>query len=132
MSRQATIPLVPSPTTSAKSPRRVRSACVPHILELDSLIVLSVIAREVPHIEVGTAVIPVYPRHPMLMAQQALTTQFAANGRLVLGLGVGHQIQMEGMLGYSTTSACGYTREYLNALLPMLRGSQLATKANGS
>jgi 5,10-methylenetetrahydromethanopterin reductase len=98
------------------------SAWVPHILGLDSLIALSVIAREVPHIEVGTAVIPVYPRHPMLMAQQALTTQFAANGRLVLGLGVGHQIQMEGMLGYSYDKPARYMREYLNALLPMLRG----------
>ena len=58
----------------------------------------------------------------MLMAQQALTTQCAANGRLVLGLGVGHAIQMEGMLGYSYDRPARYMREYLDALLPMLRG----------
>ena len=36
-------------------------------------------------IEVGTAVIPTWPRHPQALAAQALTTQAATGGRTVLG-----------------------------------------------
>ena len=52
------------------------------IFGLDALSVLSVVGREVPRIELGTSVIPVYPRHPMMLAQQALTANQAAGGRL--------------------------------------------------
>ena len=60
------------------------------IFGLDALSVLSVVGREVPRIELGTSVIPVYPRHPMMLAQQALTANQAAGGRLTLGIGLGH------------------------------------------
>jgi 5,10-methylenetetrahydromethanopterin reductase len=97
------------------------SIWIPHIFGLDALIALSVVGREVPEIELGTAVIPTYPRHPLLMAQQALTTQAATGGRLVLGIGLSHRVVIETMLGYSYERPARHMREYLEVLLPALR-----------
>ena len=49
-----------------------RSFWVPQIFDLDALTALAVIASNVPRIRLGTSVIPTYPRHPMMLAQQAL------------------------------------------------------------
>ena len=97
------------------------SVWVPHIFGLDALIALAVVGREVPGIELGTAVIPTYPRHPLLMAQQALTVQGATGGRLLLGIGLSHQVVIETMLGYSYERPARHMREYLDVLLPALR-----------
>jgi F420-dependent oxidoreductase-like protein len=97
------------------------SVWIPHIFGLDALITLAIMGREVPGIEVGSAVIPTYPRHPLLMAQQALTTQAATGGRLALGIGLSHQVVIEGMLGYSFDKPARHMREYLEVLLPALR-----------
>jgi F420-dependent oxidoreductase-like protein len=97
------------------------SVWVPHIFGVDSLIALAIVGSEVPGLELGTAVIPTYPRHPLLMAQQALTTQLATGGRLVLGIGLSHRIVIEGMFGYSYERPAVHMREYLQALLPALR-----------
>lgn len=97
------------------------SAWIPHIFGVDALIALAIMGREVPGIEVGSAVIPTYPRHPLLMAQQALTTQAATGGRLALGIGLSHQVVIEGMFGYSFEKPARHMREYLEVLLPALR-----------
>ena len=69
----------------------------PQIFGHDALTALAIIGREVPRIEIGTSVVPTYPRHPMMMAQQALTVNAAASGRLCLGIGLSHQMVVEGM-----------------------------------
>ena len=46
---------------------------LPQIFGVDALTALAVVGREVPDIELGTSVIPTYPRHPMMLAGQALT-----------------------------------------------------------
>ena len=45
------------------------------IFGYDALTALAVVGREVPDVELGTAVVPTYPRHPVMLAQQALTVQ---------------------------------------------------------
>jgi F420-dependent oxidoreductase-like protein len=102
------------------------SVWIPHIFGLDALIALAVMGREVPDVEVGSAVIPTYPRHPILMAQQALTTQLATGGRLALGIGLSHQVVVEGMYGYSFERPARHMREYLAVLLPLLRQEGVA------
>jgi 5,10-methylenetetrahydromethanopterin reductase len=97
------------------------SVWVSHIFGADALISLAVIGREVPEIELGSAVIPTYPRHPLLMAQQALTTQVATHGRLTLGIGLSHRPVIEGMFGHSFEKPARHMREYLQVLLPALR-----------
>lgn len=92
----------------------------------DALTTLAVAGREVPGIELGTAVIPTYPRHPLALAAQALTVQEAVGGRLVLGLGVSHQPVVEGQYGYSFDRPARHLRGYLSALMPLLRGESVS------
>ena len=75
-----------------------------------------------PDIELATAVVPTYPRHPIMLAAQALTVQAATGGRLTLGIGLSHQVVIEGMFGYSFEKPARHMREYLQALMPLLRG----------
>src|SRR5258708_28967658 len=65
----------------------------------DALTLLAVAGAQVPGIGLGTGVVPVYPRHPMMLSQQALTAQWATGGRLVLGIGLSPQAVVEGMCG---------------------------------
>ena len=92
------------------------------IFGYDALTLLAVMGTSVPDIELGTAVVPVYSRLPQVMAQQALTVQSATGGRLALGVGLSHQVVVEGMWGLSFDRPARYLREYLAALVPMLHG----------
>ena len=98
---------------------------IAQIFGLDALTALAVAGREVPRIELGTAVVPTYPRHPMMLAGQALTVQAATGDRLALGIGLSHQIVVENLWGYSYDKPVRHTREYLDALLPLLRGESV-------
>src|SRR5437764_8105877 len=94
---------------------------LPQIFGVDALTTLAVVGREVPRIELGTAVVPTYPRHPAMLASQALTTAAASTGRFVLGIGLSHQVVVEGMWGMSYDKPARHMREYLAILLPLLR-----------
>ncbi|MGO8956138.1 MAG: TIGR03564 family F420-dependent LLM class oxidoreductase [Streptosporangiaceae bacterium] len=98
------------------------SAWMSNIFGLDALTALAVAGSQVPGIELGTAVVPTYPRHPAVLAQQALTTDLALGGRLALGIGLSHQIVIQDMYGYSFDRPARHMREYLAALAPLLRG----------
>jgi F420-dependent oxidoreductase-like protein len=89
---------------------------LPQVFGQDALALLGLIGREVPGIELGTAVVPTYARHPMTMAQQALTAQAMSGGRLVLGIGLSHQLVVEGMWGLSYDRPVRHMREYLTVL----------------
>jgi F420-dependent oxidoreductase-like protein len=94
----------------------------PQIFGHDALTVLAVVGREVPRIELGTSVVPTYPRHPMMLAQQCLSVQAASGGRLALGIGLSHQIVIENMMGFSFEKPVRHLREYLSVLGPLSRG----------
>jgi 5,10-methylenetetrahydromethanopterin reductase len=98
------------------------SAWISNIFGLEALTALAVAGREVPGIELGTAVVPTYPRHPAVLAQQALTADAALSGRLVLGIGLSHQIVIQDMYGYSFERPARHMREYLAVLVPLLDG----------
>jgi 5,10-methylenetetrahydromethanopterin reductase len=94
---------------------------LPQIFGMDAISTLAIVGREVPRVELGTAVVPTYPRHPMILAQQALTTQAASGGRFVLGIGLSHQIVIENMFGMSFEKPARHMREYLSILAPLVR-----------
>lgn len=96
-----------------------------HIRSIDAIAALGVAGRETSRIELGTAVTPTYPRHPMAMAQQALTTAQLCGQRFVLGIGLSHQRVVEGMLGLSYAQPVRHMREYLSVLRPLLRGEMV-------
>jgi 5,10-methylenetetrahydromethanopterin reductase len=99
---------------------------IAQIFGLDALTALAIVGREVDRIELGTAVVPTYPRHPMMLAGQALTVQSAIGDRLALGIGLSHKIVIEDLWGYSYAKPVRHMREYLEALLPLLRGESVA------
>ncbi len=92
------------------------------IFGLDALTLLAAVGAEVPGIELGTGVVPVQARHPMMLAQQALTVQALTGDRLLLGIGLSHQVVVESMWGMSYAKPGSYMREYLASLMPLLHG----------
>jgi F420-dependent oxidoreductase-like protein len=98
------------------------SAWMNNIFGMDALTALAVAGNQVPGIEIGTAVVPTYPRHPAVLAQQARTVAAAVDGRLVLGIGLSHRIVIEDMYGYDFGKPVLHMREYLAVLLPLLNG----------
>ena len=93
---------------------------VPQLSDVDALTALAVIGHQVPGLRVGTAVVPTYPRHPLVMAMQALTVQAATGNRLTLGIGLSHQVVIEGAFGMSFAKPVRHMREYLEILMPAL------------
>jgi 5,10-methylenetetrahydromethanopterin reductase len=113
--------------------RRYREAGLDHafasqIFGPDALTLLAVAGSQVPDIGLGTGVVPVYPRHPMMLAQQALTVQAATGNRLLLGIGLSHQVVVEGMWGLSYERPAAYMREYLTSLMPLLHGETVRSE----
>lgn len=102
------------------------SGWLSQIFGLDAITALSIAARDVSDIEVGTFVVPTYPRHPVALAQQALTAQVATNGRLALGVGLSHQVVIESMFGMSFDKPARHMREYLSVLMPLLHEGTVA------
>ena len=97
-----------------------------NIFGLDAIGAQGIVGRETERIELGTAVVPSYPRHPMAMAQQALTTQAACGGRFALGIGLSHQIVIENMMGLSYDKPAKHMREYIAVLKPLLEKQPVA------
>jgi F420-dependent oxidoreductase-like protein len=92
-----------------------------HIMGIDAIMAAALCARATSKIELGTAVVPTYPRHPVAMAQQALSAQAAAGGRFSLGIGLSHQLVIEGMYGMSFAKPYSHMKEYLEVLVPLIR-----------
>ena len=95
---------------------------VPHISArgYDALTVLALAGTQTSRIELGVGVVPTYPRHPMALAQQALTTATAAGGRFLLGIGPSHRPGIEESFGLSYDRPAQHTREYLSVLRPLI------------
>jgi len=83
---------------------------------LDAMTAIAIIGQVTDRIEIGTAVVPVQTRHPIPMAQQALTTQVACDGRFTLGLGPSHHWIVEGQLGLPYERPAALMRNYLDVL----------------
>jgi F420-dependent oxidoreductase-like protein len=103
---------------------------VANIFGIDAITADALIGRETERIELATAVVPTYPRHPTAMAQQALTAQSACEGRFTLGIGLSHQIVIEGILGLSYDRRAKHMREYMSVLGPLLRGEKAEHKGD--
>lgn len=98
----------------------------PNIFGHDALTALAIVAREVPRIELGTSVVPTYPRHPMAIAQQCHTVNAVADGRLTLGIGLSHKVVIENMMGMSYDKPIRHIRDYMNILGPLSKNQQVS------
>src|SRR5215475_5076940 len=89
------------------------SVWVTHGLGRDSFLVLAAYAAATTRLGLGNGVVPIYPRHPVAMAQAALTLSELAGGRFRLGIGVSHKVSMETSLGLTLREPLAVTREYV-------------------
>ncbi len=92
-----------------------------HAHGLDALTVAAILGQETSRITIGTAVVPTCARHPIAMAQQALTVQASTGGRFVLGIGVSHEDNVQNRYGLSYARPFTHMREYLGTLAPLIR-----------
>lgn len=87
---------------------------------LDALTTLALVGQTAKNIELGTAIVPTFPRHPMTLAGQSLTATDAIGERLILGIGLSHEPMMA-QLGIGFDKPIRHLREYLSVLVPLLR-----------
>jgi F420-dependent oxidoreductase-like protein len=92
------------------------SVWVTHGLGRDSFLVLAAYGAATTRVGLGNGVVPVYPRHPVAMAQAALTLNEVCGGRFRLGIGVSHAASMEDMLGLRVVDPLDTMREYVAVL----------------
>src|SRR3990170_4889677 len=88
----------------------------------DSTLTFALIGAQVERIRLVTAVVPIFGLHPSYLAAQARTAQEASGGRFTLGIGLSHQVVIEGALGISFARPGVRMEEYLRILVPLLQG----------
>ena len=89
---------------------------------LDAITAIALLGQATDRIELGTAVVPIQTRHPIPMAQQALTTQVACGGRFALGVGPSHHWIVSDQLGLSYDRPASLVRSYLEVLNAAVAG----------
>ena len=87
---------------------------------IDPLHLFTAARSDTSTIELGTAVVPTWPRHPQALAASALASQAATGGRLVLGLGLAHKPSVEGSWKMEWKKPIRHMLDYLDILLPLL------------
>jgi F420-dependent oxidoreductase-like protein len=92
----------------------------------DPLVLVALAGRATTSIELGTAVLPTYPCHPLLLAHRGVAVA-GAMGRpgLTLGVGPSHGPVIEGMYGYRYDRPGQHTEEYAQILVAALRGERV-------
>jgi F420-dependent oxidoreductase-like protein len=106
----------------------LHTAWLGQLFDFDALTVLAIAGATTSRIELGSWVVPSYPRHPSSLAVQALTVQAASANRLLLGVGVSHKVVIEGRLGLDYSKPLGHATEYLAVLDGLLSGERLDHK----
>lgn len=99
---------------------------------LDAMTLVTLIGQATNSIELGTAVMPVQTRHPVAMAQQALTTQAACGGRFTLGIGASHHWIVTDQLGLPYERPARLVRDYLEVLETAMEAPGMVDVANDS
>ncbi|MEZ0075264.1 LLM class flavin-dependent oxidoreductase [Planotetraspora sp. GP83] len=93
----------------------------------DSVVLLAAMAARTGRSGIGSAILPLYSRPPVVMAHTALTLDELSGGRFTLGLGLGHRGVGEWMVGAGTTPpAVAGTREYLQITTSLIRDGEVS------
>lgn len=116
----------PSPRTMIDVTREADRAGVPTAWSTvagvgqDAVTILAIAATMTERIALGTSIVPAYPRHPLVLASQALVFEDLAPGRLRLGVGPSHRPTVEGTFGIPMEDPVAYMREYITVLRQFL------------
>ena len=93
---------------------------------IDATAMLGLAGMQTSTIELGTAVVPTWERHPHALAGQALTAQAACGGRFILGIGLSHRPVVEGMLRMEWDRPVRHMIDYLDVLQPLLTDGKVS------
>lgn len=91
----------------------------------DVMTSIALAGQETRFIELGTASMSIYPRHPLVLMQQLVTVQSATLDRFSLGLSSSHQQIVEQQMGLAYGEPGPYLREYLALLKQLYQGEQV-------
>jgi F420-dependent oxidoreductase-like protein len=92
---------------------------------LDALTLYAAATVRTSRIRLGTAIIPIFPRHPLVVVQQVQVVAQLAPGRFRLGLGPSHRPSVEAMYGFDFRSPLGHLREYLRIVKTLLHSGAI-------
>jgi len=107
------------------------TAWIPQIpTDFDALITVTLLGTVTERIELGTAVVPLQPQHPIALARSAMSAHAATNGRLALGVGPSHHSIVKDMLGLPYDKPAAFTRDYLEVLNAAFAGTGSAEVEN--
>lgn len=93
--------------------------------KLETLTALAAAAMRTTHLTLGTSILQVFSRHPVLLAQQALSFDALAPGRLQLGIGTSVQAFGKSIYGVTIDRPLAYLREYIQVLRPLLQQGEV-------
>jgi F420-dependent oxidoreductase-like protein len=85
-------------------------------LNYDAISLAALVGAAVPGLGVGTSVVPINPRHPLIIGQLAQTAQAATHGNFSLGLGLGARLVERPAFGRDWTNVITRLREHLTIL----------------
>jgi F420-dependent oxidoreductase-like protein len=109
------------------------TAWIPQVpTDFDALTAVALMGTRTSRIELGTAVVPLQPQHPVALARQAMSVQAATGGRLALGVGPSHHWIVQDMLGLPYEKPAAYTRDYLDVLHAAFAGTGQVDVENGT
>ncbi|MFN0315761.1 MAG: LLM class flavin-dependent oxidoreductase [Burkholderiales bacterium] len=119
----------PTATAMLQTLREAEAANVPTVWLTtgsgpDGLTVFAAAAATTQRVRMGTAIVPTFPRHPLVVAQQTADIAQMAPGRFVLGLGPSHAAVMQGRYGIPYAKPLGHLREFVAVVKALLTGEQ--------
>ncbi len=94
----------------------VKQVWVAQRFDVDAITLAALIGAAVPGLGVGTSVVPLNPRHPLVVASAAQTAQAAAHGNFTLGIGLGSHAPEQRAFGTVWSDPVGRLREHLQVL----------------
>jgi alkanesulfonate monooxygenase SsuD/methylene tetrahydromethanopterin reductase-like flavin-dependent oxidoreductase (luciferase family) len=117
------------PTGTMDALAKIREAEMAGVLQVwiasfagfaDTLTLFTAASVRTERIRLGIAIVPTYPRHPLVMAQQAAAVYDLAPGRIRLGIGPGAHMLVEDWYGLKLSSPLAYLKEYVEVLRGVL------------
>ncbi|MEO7403732.1 MAG: LLM class flavin-dependent oxidoreductase, partial [Burkholderiales bacterium] len=91
----------------------------------DALTVFAAAAAVTERVRLGTAIVPTFPRNPVVVGQQAADIAAIAPGRFTLGLGASHAPTMEGRYGVAYSRPLEHLREFVTIVRGLLAGEEV-------
>ena len=103
----------------------VHSVWIPEAWGRDAFTILSVLAYETTHIQLGTGIVNIYSRTPAALAQHFATLDELSGGRMIIGLGTSGAQVIEHFHGVPFEPPRTRLKEYIEIINTLMKGDKL-------